>query len=719
VSDEPLHFLFGIHNHQPIGNFDGVVDDAVARCYHPFLQTIADVGPGLPLTVHCSGGLLATFKERARPTFDLLGRLAADGHVELLTGGFYEPILALLPDWDKVGQIQALTHFLRASFGVSPRGMWLAERIWEPQLPRVLREAGVEFVLLDDSHFALAGLDPERLGGYYVTEEQGATVAVFPISQRLRYLVPFADPAESLRYLAGRRGAGAVTLVDDGEKFGVWPGTDRLVYGERWLARFLAALGDAPWLRVSTFSRYLDTQPATGRVYLPTAAYTELGEWALPFEASAALHDTRERLGGLPDGEALARLLRGGFFRNFLVKYPEVGDAYWKMIRLSRRVHEGLSARPRDPRLLEARERLWQAQANDAYWHGVFGGCYLPHLRRAVRSALIGCERRLEGPGKALGLDCTRADIDGDGVPEVVLRTRVLGLTLRPARGAVITELLWLAGEVDTADVLTRRPEPYHRRVTEQPPVAESGPAQTIHAPAAVKEAGLGALLGYDRFRRASLLDGLFPPGGELDALDPWDAARLVVGERPFEHEVKASPREVAVLCTLSRPDGLPLTLQKSVVIMADDPALTVSYRLRWEGEEPLEGRWAVQWNLTLSAGDAPGRYYRVAGRPSLGSRGRLPAVHGLAMVDEWLGGEVALRWPMPAEVAWAPVETVSLSETGFERIYQGSSLLVAWPVRLQPGQSWETSLRVVIAETPSRGTGEIAARARQKGDSA
>ena len=718
MSDGPLHFLFGIHNHQPVGNFDGVVDDAVLRAYHPFLQTVAEVGPGLPLTVHCSGGLLATLRARARPTFDLLGRLAADGQVELLTGGFYEPILALLPDWDKVGQIQALTHFLRTSFGVSPRGMWLAERIWEPQLPRVLREAGVEFVLVDDSHFALAGLDPEGLGGYYLTEEQGATVAVFPINQRLRYLVPFADPAESLRYLEGRRDAGAVTLVDDGEKFGVWPGTDRLVYGERWLARFLEALRAASWLRVSTFARYLDTQPAAGRVYLPTAAYTEMGEWALPPAAAAELHEARARLGALPDGERLTRLLRGGFFRNFLVKYPEVGDTYWKMIRLSRRVHEGLSARPRDPRLLAARERLWQGQANDAYWHGVFGGCYLPHLRRAVRSALVGCERRLEGPGKPLGLDCVRADVDGDGVAEVLVRTRALGLTLRPARGATLTELVWLAGELDTADVLTRRPEAYHRQVAERPPDAAGGDVKTIHAAPGVKEAGLTALLRYDRFRRASLLDGLFPPAGELDPLDPWDEARLVVGERPFEHEVKTSPREVAVLCSLPRPDGLPLALQKSVVAMADDPALTVTYRLRWEGEEPLEGRWAVQWNLTLSAGDAPGRYYRVAGRPSLGSRGRLPAVHGLAMVDEWLGCELALRWASPADVAWAPVETVSLSETGFERIYQGSALLFAWPVRLLPGQTWETSLRVGIGETPSRAAGETEAGARQTSDS-
>ncbi|HSE02674.1 MAG TPA: alpha-amylase/4-alpha-glucanotransferase domain-containing protein, partial [Methylomirabilota bacterium] len=393
---------------------------------------------------------------------------------------------------------------------------------------------------------------------------------------------------------------------------------------------------------------------------------------------------------------------------------PEVGDAYWKMLGLSRRVHDGLSARPRDPRLLAARERLWQGQANDAYWHGVFGGCYLPHLRRAVKSALIGCERRLEGPGKPRGLDWVHVDVDGDGVAEVLVRTRALGLTLRPARGATLTELLWLAGEVDVADVLTRRPEAYHRQVAEPPPDAGGDEVRTIHAAPAVKEAGLTALLRYDRFRRVSLLDGLFPPAGELDPLDPWDAARLVVGERPFEHEVKASPREVAVLCSLPRPDGLPLAVQKSVVAIADDPALTVSYRLRWEGEEPLDGRWAVQWNLTLSAGDAPGRYYRVAGSPSLGSQGRLPAVHGLAMVDEWLGCELALRWATPADVAWAPVETVSLSEAGFERIYQGSALLFAWPLRLQPGQTWETSLRVAIGDAPSRGAGEHDAAPRQ-----
>jgi alpha-amylase len=83
-------------------------------------------------------------------------------------------------------------------------------------------------------------------------------------------------------------------------------------------------------------------------------------------------------------------------------------------------------------------------------------------------------------------------------------------------------------------------------------------------------------------------------------------------------------------------------------------------------------------------------------------------------MVDEWLGCELALRWANPADVAWAPVETVSLSEAGFERIYQGSALLFAWPLRLLPGQTWETSLRVAIGDASSRGAGESDAGPRQ-----
>ena len=252
---ERLALCFGVHNHQPVGNFEHVLHEATERSYRPFLERL-ERRPEVRLTTHWTGSLLEWVREHAASTFDLLGTLVARGQVELLTGGYFEPILAILPDHDKRGQIERLTAFIKAHFGVRPRGMWLAERVWEPHLPRSLREAGVEYVLVDDSHFALAGLDPDDLGGYFLTEEQGSVLAVFPISYRLRYLIPFREVDETLEYLAERRGTvPALTMVDDGEKFGVWPETYAHVYERGWLDSFLDRLLATPWIVTRSSSK--------------------------------------------------------------------------------------------------------------------------------------------------------------------------------------------------------------------------------------------------------------------------------------------------------------------------------------------------------------------------------------------------------------------------------------------------------------------------------
>ncbi len=697
---EAVRFLFGVHNHQPSGNFESVILDAARDAYQPFLEAARDA-PGVALTVHCSGGLLAFLRERARPIFDLLGRLAAEGRVELLTGGFYEPILPMLRDPDKIGQIQALSEFLRSNFGVRPRGMWLAERVWEPQLPKVLWEAGVEFVVVDDAHFALAGLEPETLGGYYLTEEQGVSIAIFPISQRLRYLVPFGEPAETVRYLQERRAAGAVTLFDDGEKFGVWPGTHRLVYGEGWLGRFFDLVTGAKEIQMSSFSVCLDAMKPAGRVYLPTASYSEMGEWALPADKAAELEDVRQRLSTLPDGARLVRLLRGGFWRNFLVKYPEMGDAYRRMLRVSARLGDALAARPDDPRLRAAREDLWRGQGNDAYWHGVFGGAYLPHLRRTVLSAVLAAERRLDDVTGVCKLTCTRDDLDGDGRVDVRVRTRDLALTLRPEAGGTVTQLAFRPRDLDLAGVFTRRREMYHDRVKESVVASASGEVRSIHAAPEAKESGLAELLDYDAFRRASFLDGLFPPGAPPDPLSPWAHALATVGERALPCEIAERGHEIDIELVLPELDGRPLRVDKRVRVDADAAALRVHYRLTWRGREALEARWATQLNLTLTAGDARGRYYRLPGSPSLGSRGTLSHAGALTLVDEWVGCEVEIDWSKPGDAGWAPIETVSLSESGYERIYQGSAILVSWPLALPPAGSWVVELSVVPRSIP------------------
>jgi len=698
VNGDRLAFCFGVHNHQPIGNFDHVIADAVAQAYHPFLERLV-ARREVRLTVHCTGSLLEWLRDHAAPTFELLATVTARGQVELLTGGFYEPILAAVPDHDKTGQIQRLTAFLLSSFGVRPRGMWLAERVWEPHLPRVLAAAGVEYVLVDDRHFALAGLEPDGLDGYYMTEEQGDSLRVFPIDQRLRYLIPFGEVAASLEYLAQRRGrVSAVTVVDDGEKFGTWPGTHRRVYGEGWLDRFFDGLLATDWLELTTFGDVVDRLAPTGRVYLPTASYREMGEWALPVSAACFLEEARAEVEKLPRGVELASLLRGGFWRHFLAKYPETGDAYWKMLRLSRAIQSERERAPEDPQLVEAQTALWRGQANDAYWHGVFGGCYLPHLRRAVRGALLEAERRLDSVVDTPMPVWTREDGNGDGREEIYVRTRALAVTLNPELGGTVTELGCYARCLDVADVLARRPETYHRRVRVGDSRNAPSAVRTIHDASTPKEAGLEALLAYDDLRRASLLDALFdaPAAGDgpLDPVAPWAGARIVLGAERFDSAVKETDHGVEV--TLTRNAGLSLQVEKRLTV--HEATLQARYRLA--ARTRVTGRWAVQWNLALTAGDAPGRYLTAPGHPSLGSTGRIGEAEGVSLVDEWVGLEARLEWSPSAEVAWGPVQTVSLSEDGFERIYQGLAVLIVWPVDLVPAE--ERILDVQLTMTPA-----------------
>jgi alpha-amylase len=316
----------------------------------------------------------------------------------------------------------------------------------------------------------------------------------------------------------------------------------------------------------------------------------------------------------------------------------------------------------------------------------------------------VAAERRLDEALGAKDLSWARDDVDGDGRAELRVRTPELAVTLRPEAGGTLTELAFRPRDLDLAGVFTRRREMYHGRVRESAAASGGGEVTTIHAAPGVKEEGLADLLDYDPFRRASFLDGLFAPGAPPDPLAPWAAARAAMGERPMRSEIVERAGQVELALGPTPLDGLPLAVEKWIRIGAKGAGLRARYRLMWSGDEPLEGTWAVQLNLALTAGDAPGRYYRVPDSPSLGSHGSLASATSLTLVDEWIGCEVEIGWSGPGRAGWAPIETVSLSEAGFERIYQGSAVLVSWPLALPPGGSWEGELRIVPRAIPRTG---------------
>jgi alpha-amylase/alpha-mannosidase (GH57 family) len=276
----PIRFAFGLHLHQPVGNFDHVFEQHVEDVYRPLLEHLVS-REFFPVVLHLSGPLLEWLETHEQSYLERLGRQVSDGKIELLVSGMYEPVLVSLSRADRVEQIQWMRDAIRRRFGVDATGLWLTERVWEPELAADLATAGVRYALVDDRHFLVTGFAADQLHAPFLTESDGKGVSLFPIDERLRYLIPFRPPEETAEYLRQLRGAGhrLAVLADDGEKFGGWPGTKDWVYGQGWLNRFTDTMGGlirGGEVQLSRLDEALEQVPAGGLAYLPTASYREM-----------------------------------------------------------------------------------------------------------------------------------------------------------------------------------------------------------------------------------------------------------------------------------------------------------------------------------------------------------------------------------------------------------------------------------------------------------
>jgi alpha-amylase len=692
-----VSFALAIHSHQPVGNFDHVIEGAYRKAYAPFLQALGD-HPRIRLSLHYSGILLEWLEKLHPEFFDQLQQLVARGQVELVGGGYFEPILPAIPDRDKHAQIRKLAEYLRQHFGVSPQGAWVAERVWEPSLARPLAEAGVKYVILDDTHFLAAGLEPSQLRGTYITEEAGSALLLVPSLKALRYTIPFQEPEETLRVL--REGisqpAALFAMGDDCEKFGVWPGTFTHCYTNGWLGRFLAAIEDAgDWLQTTTLSDYLAAHPPLGRIYLPTASYPEMMEWALPTAAAREFKALVEESERLYWGGRFQRFLRGGQWRNFLAKYAESNQLHKLMLEISRRVEDACSKPPattKAARVLEqAHTHLLAAQCNDAYWHGIFGGLYAPHLRSAVLRHLIQAEKlldRLEGAPKGPALRVSSRDFDADGHQEIVFEHPTFGMLARPADGGTVSSLRFKPANAELVNSLMRRPEAYHEQVRQRVILHEApreGPA-SIHDQVWSREPNLAALLRYDRYPRHVFRTYVFPAFKQWQDFDylrldengdlaggPW-----TVADTPDSPGTIFLQREA-----LHRVDGEEVLLRaaKTIKTEAAGPTWQLECRTSLASDYPRAVPLAlgVELVLNLLAPDAPDRYFLANGmRHALEFKGEMESPE-LLLVDEWQRVKIRLAGEPPPRWWIVPVETISQSETGFERVYQGSAIMAVW----------------------------------------
>jgi alpha-amylase/alpha-mannosidase (GH57 family) len=650
-----VSLLFGVHAHQPVGNFPEVLEDAHLRCYKPFLQVLHRY-PDFRFSVHFSGWLLDYLLQRFPDDMALLHDMVARRQVELFGAGDTEPVLAVIPNRDRTGQIDAFSNKLAEKFGQRPQGAWLTERVWESTVVPSLADCGIRYVTVDDYHFLCAGKTPEELNGYFTTEEDSHKLDLFPISESLRYKIPFSPVEETIAYLESLAGQhapntrAAAIYFDDIEKFGIWPETYQWVYEKGWLERFIQSVLASDKISTQHYSEYHASEKTRGIVYLPTVSYIEMNEWTLPASSANTYADLVQQAKTSGWYEHKKAFLRGGIWKNFFSRYPESNWMHKRMLSLSAR----LNALPEKHRSALMQQKLYESQANDAYWHGLFGGLYLPHLRRAVYNALVELEALLDAcaPRAAYFTE----DTDLDGVEETYLHNGVLQAVLKLDQFASICELDAYPLRHNFGDTLRCQVEHYYQKIL---PGAGAPSSQTAS----------GIASAHDRISYKH----------EISAEDivPDDHPRNLFVDRLDGMFITYRSLASALENNHFQSENTAYPVHK--LILLDGNRLQVTYHFTAK----LAHSFSTEINLAMPSCDGVGGRYIYQGKipGGFGQWLELTGLSELTLDDDTLGGSVTLTTSHPVTLRAHPHFSVSQSESGFEKIMQATTLILEWPV--------------------------------------
>ncbi|MBN1353720.1 MAG: DUF1926 domain-containing protein [Candidatus Omnitrophica bacterium] len=672
---DKVNFLMALHCHQPVDNLPRVFDEAYKKAYKPFLDAL-EKHPGIKLSLHYSGSLLDWLVENRPEFLEKVKNLIKKGQVEILTGGYHEPILTMVPPVDAAGQIETFTKTIKKRFDFDARGIWIAERMWSPSVSSILENSNLKYTILDDFHLERAGIKDDRVFGYYSVKGI-KDFFVFACVKKLRYAIPFKEALVTINFLkslAGKPYTRLVTFADDCEKFGLWPHTYSLVYRKRWLDNFFGCLEkENRFINTLTFSEALAETESLGEVDIPSSSYAEMVQWC------------------------------EGDFENFFKKYPESDLMKKRMLAVSRSIESlrddtGYSNGSQE--VEEAREELYKSQSNCAYWHGIFGGVYLKYLRDGVYKHIIKAENILyngngtEDPVEAVSLS------EEYGGNIACLRNRHITLFLDPDYGGSLFEIDYRALSKNVMNTMSRRPEPYHKifavarktTISKLQKTAESDTDINLYEAVGAKKNGLTEDLSvYDRYRKSSLFChiadsktsfGDFLRSRHVDLRE--DSSLGAYGYRADREK----SRVVIIMERHTKADIggtlYPVKVEKRIVL-EEKPEFSVRFDLENNASRRIEFLFGIELNWSLE--------------DNAFMRNKIKNdISKITIRDKFCGLRIEHSFDKPMNMWSFPLYTINESEKGLGRSFQEISLLFHKRLSLEEKERFSQTVNIKIS---------------------
>ncbi|WP_373070992.1 alpha-amylase/4-alpha-glucanotransferase domain-containing protein [Sulfurimonas sp.] len=659
-----VSLLFGIHMHQPVDNFDEAVNEAVELCYEPFFETMIKY-PKFKFAVHSSGWLLEQIRTKHPKVFQNMKKLSEQGSIEWVSAGFYEPVLSSIPSRDRQTQITKLSNYIKEHFNTTPKGLWLTERVWESAIVPDLNKISIDYAMVDDYHFLSSGFEHSNMDGYYKTEEGGYELALFPISKKLRYALPFytVDRAIDTILEFSKEDDSAAIIFDDAEKFGLWPKTHKWVYEQEWLKKFIEAVLENKFIQTQHYSEYLKNNRSKGLAYLNNTSYFEMGEWSLRSEQTLALEELKQNLGDEYFEKVGIALVKGGTWKNFFIKYHESNYLHKRMLSLS------LKQELLEPDFIES---LYKAQTNDVYWHGVFGGLYLPNLRDNAYKYILEIEKSLSKDSILYNFE----DINKDGYSELKVLSKSLCSIFSSRWGGQMIEFSTLDSLFNWQNTLMRRKEAYHEKILNPKEEVELEADQnddgieTIHNTNDVIEEDLKEELVYDWHPKHSFIDHFSQNTFELDSFKKLtfrEVGDFANNHFDLDKNTNTFTRRGGIY--LDEPYRCEVTKNYDFI----NNGFTLNFNCTTDYKEKLF--YASECNFHFAH-----PYNVIINNQKVQSGLTLEDVDSLHIIDSFTQKKIELKFSQKCNIYAYILNTVSLSESGFDKVAQQISFLFSLP---------------------------------------
>jgi hypothetical protein len=476
---------------------------------------------------------------------------------------------------------------------------------------------------------------PRELSQYsWIVEDGGLAVKVLFIDEKIRYILPWEKPQVVVDYLASRQGDPSAVVVwgSDAEKFGEWMSSDA---SRAWLEEFLEKLRHDERIRLVHPSEYLREHGVRGYLYLDSGSYDKMMEWSR------------------------------GFIRNFLYKYAESKNMYHKALWVKRKLERAYRSQREIP--LD----YYLAQCNDAYWHGLFGGIYLAHLRQAIYESLIKTETEAE---KILGYYAEEKvkkiiiDFDLDGRDELLVETPTVNLYIKPGDGGTLFEfdVKKKGFEHNVQDTMTRYHEPYlplefkpdwYRRVSWR-----------VH------------VWGVETTREDWVFNTPYRDMSDL----ALTTHRVIFSEEPSVFHLRATGGVYyygVKACNV--------LVEKTVRV--EERGYRVVYTVRNLGESALRGKLGFEYHVAWKIDRLTERevYYSVNGR-------RLAVIEpytgrgSTVIIDSGVYPEITLKASRSTDLWVSRISSYSRTEKGFKEIPQGLGVMFTESVELNKGDEYK-----------------------------